>query len=118
MKLIISEIVERLSTFGDISSRHMFGGYGIYKDGIIIGLVADGELYFKSTPTTQTFYESFGSTPFMYEGQKRPIQMSYWYVPETVLNDYETLEKWVDIAFHSSKEYQAKHPPKRTKRIV
>jgi DNA transformation protein len=118
MKLVITDIIERLSPFGDISSRPMFGGFGIYKDGIIIAIVADEELYFKSIAKTQDFYKSFGSTPFVYEGQKRPIQMSYWIVPETVLNDPETLEKWVDTAFDSSKEYQAKHPPKRTKRIV
>jgi DNA transformation protein len=118
MKLIISDIIERLSPFGDISSRRMFGGYGLYKNGIIIALVADEELYFKGIPSAQAYYESFGSTRFVYEGQKRPIQLSYWYVPATVLNDSEILEKWVDIAFHSSKEYQAKRPPKRTKRIV
>lgn len=118
MQIVISDIIERLSLFGEISARRLFGGYGVYKDGIIIALVADEELYFKSIPSTQAYYESFGSTPFVYDGQRRPIQLSYWKVSEDVFNDLVTLEKWVETAFHSSILYQAKKPPKRTKRIV
>lgn len=118
MHHFISEIMQKLSAFGHMSARRMFGGYGIYKDGIIIALADDEELYFKSVPTSEVYYQSFGSTPFIYEGQLRPIQLSYWKVPEDVMNDPKTLEKWVEIAFQSSKEYQAKKPPKRTKRIV
>lgn len=118
MQHFISEIMQKLSDFGNMSARRMFGGYGIYKDGIIIALADDKELYFKSVPTSQSYYQSFGSTPFIYEGQLRPIQLSYWKVPADVINNPETLGKWVETAFQSSKEYQAKKPPKRTKRIV
>lgn len=118
MKFTISDIIEWLSPFGDISSRRMFGGYGIYKDGIIIALMDDDELYFKSTLTSESFYQSFNSYPFVYEGQRRPVKMSYWQVPQTVLNDPILLEKWVDTAYHSAIAAKAKNPPKRTKRIV
>lgn len=118
MTLTITEVINTLSPFGDITARPMFGGYGIYKEGVIIALMDEGELYFKSTPTSEPFYQSFDSYPFVYEGQRRPVKMSYWHVPNTVFKDPILLEKWVETAYDSSIESKAKTPPKHTKQIV
>ncbi len=118
MTFKIANVINALSPFGDITARRMFGGYGIYKDGIIIALMDEDELYFKSTPNSEPFYQSFDSYPFVYEGQRRPVKMSYWQVPQTVFNDPILLEKWVETAYHSAIAAKAKNPPKRTKRIV
>ena len=116
--MTITDVISRLSSFGDITSRRMFGGYGIYKEGIIIALMDEDELYFKSTPASESFYQSFDSYPFVYEGQRRPVKMSYWQVPQTVFNDPLLLEKWVETAYRSAIAAKAKNPPNRTKRIV
>jgi DNA transformation protein and related proteins len=114
MTLTITDVVNALSPFGDITARHMFGGYGIYKDGIIIALMDEEEVYFKSTPTSESFYQSFDSYPFVYEGQRRPVKMSYWNVPKTVFDDSTLLEQWIDIAYRSALTAQkTKKPPKR-----
>ena len=36
-----------LGDISGITSRAMFGGWGVYKDGTIFGIIFDGELYFK-----------------------------------------------------------------------
>lgn len=74
MTLTITNVINVMSPFGDITARRMFGGYGIYKEGIIIALFDEEELYFKSTPTSEPFYQSYGSYPFAYEGQRRPVK--------------------------------------------
>ena len=79
-----------------ITSRGMFGGYGIYFDGIFFGLIADDTLYFKVDETNQKDYEAEGSKPFHYSRKdKKAITMSYWEVPEKIMENSELLETWV-----------------------
>jgi len=40
-------IEDVLGDIPGITSRAMFGGYGIYRDGIIFSLIAFNQLYFK-----------------------------------------------------------------------
>ena len=79
----------------------MFGGYGLYKDGVIFGIIANDELYFKVDDTNKQRYESAGSHPFMYEGHKsrKPMAMSYWLV-ET--EDKELLTQMVEESYQIS----------------
>ncbi len=74
----------------------MFGGYGLYKDGIIFGIIVDEELYLKTDETNRKEYESFGSRPFTYDrGKNQKTTMSYWLIPEDILEDRRRLEELV-----------------------
>ena len=58
MKGVTNEFVEYvtqdlLSSLRGITARAMFGGFGIYKDGVMFGIVVDGELYFKVDDTNK-----------------------------------------------------------------
>ena len=48
----------------------MFGGVGLYCDGVFFGLIALDVLYLKVDATTRSDYESAGSLPF------RPVPRS------------------------------------------
>lgn len=81
-----------------ITSRAMFGGYGLYLDGAIFGIITgDGELRFKVADANRAQYEQAGSSPFVYTGHKdkKPSVMQYWLVPEAVQEDRELVEEWV-----------------------
>jgi hypothetical protein len=41
----VTFILDILSSLGDVRSRAMFGGHGIYHDGVMIGLIASGVSY-------------------------------------------------------------------------
>jgi len=80
-----------------ITSRKMFGGYGVYHEGIIFAIIAEDELYFKVADHNRAEYERRGSRPFTYTGHKnrKPTVMSYWLVPEEIMNDAELVEQWL-----------------------
>lgn len=42
-------VCEQISLAGEISHKKMFGEYGVYCDGKIIGLVCDNQFYLKKT---------------------------------------------------------------------
>ncbi len=86
-----------------VTAKAMFGGYGLYKDGTVFGIIAEGELYFKVDEKNLPEYKDRGSRPFTYEGKKRKIiTMSYWEVPPDVLEDREQLSDWVDASVAAS----------------
>jgi DNA transformation protein and related proteins len=38
----IAYVVDQLSGWGEVSVRKMFGGAGLYREGAIFGVIADG----------------------------------------------------------------------------
>ncbi len=77
----------------------MFGGYGLYLDGKIFGLIADEVLYFKTDGSNRPEYEARGSRPFTYETAKgRRVAMSYWEVPSEILEDVQLVAEWAKIS--------------------
>lgn len=87
-----------------IHSRAMFGGHGIYQNGVIFAIIVSSQLYFKVDHTNKAQYEQAGSNPFTYNGKAKPIQMSYWTVPESIIEDPNTLSKWVSQSVEISQK--------------
>ena len=80
----------------------MFGGAGIYRDGVMFGLVSARDLYLKCDETTSERFEEAGCHPFVYEKDGKTVEMSYWSVPEEALDDGELLKRWADLAYQAA----------------
>jgi DNA transformation protein len=94
-----------LSAIGEIKTRRMFGGHGFYFNGRIFGIEANDKIYFKVTATNQKDYEDAGSEPFHYSAKdKKAVSMSYWEVPEDVLEQREKAVSWALKAIQASQE--------------
>ncbi len=80
-----------LAAMEGVTARAMFGGWGLYKDGVIFGIIVDDVLYFKVDETNRADYEAEGSHPFTYQakGRSKPTEMSYWEVPARLADDRE-----------------------------
>lgn len=85
-----------LGSFPNITSRKMFGGYGFYQDGIFFALIANNQLYFKVNESNKADYIAYNSQPFTYHKNRKEIIMSYWVVPESILENKEQLAKWIE----------------------
>ena len=40
-----SYVEEQFSTFGPMIFKKMFGGYGIFKDGVMLGMISPGDIF-------------------------------------------------------------------------
>ncbi len=104
-----AEIEEKLSAVCRLQTRPMFGGLGIYADGLFFALADDGRLYFKVDATNQGDFEAAGMQPFIpWDGAK---PMGYWELPPGLLERPEELSVWVDKAVGVAS--RAKKPKKR-----
>ncbi len=80
--------------FGPITARRMFGGHGIYHDGVMFALVADETLYLKTDAQTVGDFEREGLGPFEYDKGGRVVRMSYYQAPEALFEDRELAADW------------------------
>ena len=72
----------------------MFGGVGLYCDGLFFGLIDDDTLYMKVSDATRGEYEARGMKPFRPYADKPDVSMAYFTVPVDVLDDAEELVAW------------------------
>ena len=97
-----------LGSMPGITSRAMFGGWGLYRDGVTFGIIADDELYFKVGDKNRPQYEKKQSGPFVYESSGKKVTMkSYWKVPADVLEDSHELAEWVSASCHAARVSRA-----------
>ncbi len=89
---------DALSGLGPVSVRRMFGGAGVYVDGVMFGLVADDTLYLKADDATRRAFEIEGQGPFVYGSRGRATTMSYWRAPERLLDDPDEMAAWARTA--------------------
>jgi DNA transformation protein len=105
---------------GGVTFRRMFGGLGIYRDGVIFGADFGGDgLYLKADDQTKAAFEAEGCGPFLYEGQKgRTIQMPYWRVPDRLYDEPDEFLAFAREAFGAALRAEAAKAakPKRAKK--
>ena len=88
-------VQDLLSEFGPVSIRNMFSGAGIYADGVMFAILVDDTLYLKADALSARDFAAEGKRPFTYRPKDRgPVAMSYWEVPERLLDDPEELVTW------------------------
>jgi DNA transformation protein and related proteins len=113
---LVTHLLELLEPMRGVRGKKMFGGYGIFRDDLMFGLVAEDTLYFKVDATTIDAYIERGLEPFVYiaPGDKK-MTMSYYQVPEEALDNSEEMMLWAEQAFQVALRAQAAKPKKKAK---
>jgi DNA transformation protein and related proteins len=86
-------VADQLACIGEVVTKRMFGGVGLYHDGLFFGLIASDVLYFKVDDETRPDYLSADARPFAPYGEES-YSMSYYEVPVDVLEDVGLLRTW------------------------
>ncbi len=91
----IAFVTEQMAGFGPVSVRRMFGGAGVFRDGLMFALIADDTLYFKADVTNEADFKAEGLSPFTYQTKRNPrTVMAYWRAPERCLDDPDEMANW------------------------
>ena len=100
----LNEVLGNLTTIGDITSKPMFGGYGIFHDGAMFGIVKGNGLFLKVGDSNRPDYEKAASV------QYKP--MPYFRVPANVISKAPNLLEWALASIKVAHE----PPPKKEKK--
>ncbi len=106
-------VTDLLADFGPVAIRNMFGGAGLYADGVMFAIVANDVLYLKADEASARGFESEGMHPFTYRTPgKPPVAMSYWEVPPRLLEEPGELVSWARQAHRIACATKTKSKPK------
>ena len=109
-----SYLRDLFAELGPVSLRKMFGGQGLYHDGLIIGLVIGDELFLKTDAITRSAFEQAGGEPFTYRGKGKPVVMSYLSPPTEAMESAHSMKPWAQLAWEAALRKQAAgHSSKR-----
>lgn len=96
-------LLELFEPLEDVSIRSMFGGAGVFCRGVMFGLIASDQLYFKIDDENKAMFEEAGCKPFTYgaKGGKRGV-MSYYEAPDYLYDDSEEMLVWARSALEAA----------------
>lgn len=87
---VAATLAEEFAPLGDITTKPMFGGAGVFCDGVMFTLIdRSGAVFLRSDDTTDHLFEAAGS---------HKHGMPYWLVPESVLAESDDLLVWAERA--------------------
>lgn len=102
MALVVNEFVvmvtELLSPLGTVTAKRLFGGWGLYCDGVVFALVAQDVLFLKGDDLCRAQYEVQDMAPFRPHGPDG-MCLAYFEVPGDWLEDEDIILPYARIAF-------------------
>tara|TARA_B100000530_G_C15590055_1_gene342009 strand:- start:102 stop:458 length:357 start_codon:yes stop_codon:yes gene_type:complete len=111
-KEFVEHIVDLSQVIGPVYSKRMFGGYGVFLDGLMFGLIFRNTLYFKVDVNSRDYYISRGLEPFSYERQGKRLNLNYYQAPEEVFDDVTVMKEWCNSAFEAAMRAATKRQAK------
>ena len=94
-------VLDQLADFGEITHKKMFGGVGIYKDGLMFGGIMGGTLHLKVDDQTRPEFIARGMNSF-FHGKKSKKLPSYYEVPIDIVEDRDALKAWTEKAYEAA----------------
>lgn len=92
-------VLEQMAGLGGAQAKRMFGGYGIFRAGLMFAVVLDDGLYFKADDLSVERFSSRGLKPFTYEAKGKPVSLHYYQAPPEVLDDPSAMVEWARDAY-------------------
>jgi len=100
----VEHTLDLLSGVGPVQARRMFGGYGVYHRGAMIGLLDDDELFLKTDEETRPRFLEAGCRNWTYGKME---QTRYFRPPDEAHEDPEAMLPWALLAVEATARAEA-----------
>ena len=114
----LAYVLEQLSGLSALRSNRMFGGIGLYSDGLFFGLIDDDTLFFKTDESNAEDYRARRMPRFMPFPDRPEAVLGYHQVPADVIEDAESLVNWARRAIAVALRRQAAKAAKPARQKV
>lgn len=113
---LAQHIVDLMRAFGSVQARAMFGGHGLYRDGLMFALLLDERLYLKVDDNNQAAFDAQGLLPFTYVTKDgKTGRLRYHEAPPEVFEDPQVMAHWARVAYEAAVRAGAKAAKKPAK---
>ena len=102
MSDFIPFVQELLEDWASVSARRMFGGHGLYHEGLMFAIVMEQRLYLKVDEVNRPEFEALGLAPFTYAMKGRDVALSYWAAPDAIFDEPSVAVRWARSAWDAA----------------
>jgi DNA transformation protein len=97
------DLRDLFSGLGEVSVRRLFGGKGIYHNGVIVAVFLHDELRLKGDDRLAPELEAAGGRRWTYTHARngKQVAMPYWSAPESALDDPDEMAAWARKAYEA-----------------
>ncbi|KLV07086.1 DNA transformation protein [Photobacterium aquae] len=81
-KPVLKDSLRLFQCFGNIKSRSMFGGYGIFSGETMFALVVNNKLHLRANASNETGFKDAGLEPYIYKKRGFPVVTKHYAIPE------------------------------------
>lgn len=112
-------LFDQLAPLGRITARRMFGKSGVFCDGVMLGMLADGTLFLRvDEHNRETFKEAALSPPLSYMKGGLTIDLAFWRIPDRLIDEPDELVAWARAALGAARRVSAKRHKKRPGKLA
>ncbi len=104
----VDYVMELLGPFGTAGARRMFGGHGIYLDGLMFALVSGDALFLKADEMSRIEFEQAGCEIFSYARKGKRATIGFYRAPEDAMESPELMLPWARSAYAAALRTNAK----------
>lgn len=104
----IEYVMELFGPFGTAGARRMFGGHGVYLDGLMFAIVSEDALYLKADEMNRAEFEQAGCEIFGYARKGKRATLSFFRAPEEAMESPELMLPWARTAYAAALRTNAK----------
>ena len=104
----VDYVMELLGPFGTVGARRMFGGLGVYLDGLMFAIVSEDTLYLKADEMNRVEFEQAGCEIFGYARKGKRATLGFFRAPEDAMESPERMLPWARTAYAAALRTNAK----------
>ena len=109
----LAHALELLAPLGRVTARAMFGGHGLYCDGVFFGIVLDNTLYLKADERNRGDFERAGCEIFSYSRNGKRATLNFYRAPEDAMDAPHLMLPWGRNALAAALRARAGKPSPR-----
>jgi DNA transformation protein len=104
----VDYVMELFGPFGTVGARRMFGGLGVYLDGLMFAIVSEDTLYLKADEMNRVEFEQAGCEIFGYARKGKRTTLGFFRAPEEAMESPELMLPWARTAYAAALRTNAK----------
>lgn len=105
----VDHVLELCAPLGRVNARGMFGGHGIFLDGLMFAIVVNDTLYLKTDGQNVAEFKELDLEPFTYSRKSKTASLNYYRAPEDTLDAPHLMLPWARSAFSAALRARAKN---------
>ncbi|WP_025739907.1 TfoX/Sxy family DNA transformation protein [Salinivibrio socompensis] len=90
-KPALKDAMRLFAKFGNIKSRSMFGGFGLFCENTMFALVVNNTLHLRAGKENEALLKQQDLTPYVYKKRGFPVVTKYFAIPDAWWNDQQRL---------------------------